>query len=66
MTHSSDEDRLQDYFWKLETLIPNPYKDWAKTVRPCKWERIIKERRKKNPDATGCEQVFETRVTRRD
>jgi hypothetical protein len=60
MTHSSDEDRLQDYFWKLEELIPNPYKDWAKAVRPCKWERIIEERRNKNPDGAGCEQVFET------
>ena len=60
MTHSSDADRLQDYFWKLEELIPNPYKDWAKAVRPCKWERIIKERRNKNLDGTGCEQVFET------
>jgi hypothetical protein len=53
MTHSSNEERLQDYFWKLEELIPNPYKDWAKAVRPCKWERIIKERQKKDPDAAG-------------
>jgi hypothetical protein len=30
--HSSDEDRLQDYFWKLEKLIPNPYRDWAKAM----------------------------------
>jgi hypothetical protein len=29
-------------------LIPNPYKDWAKVARPCKWERIIKERQNKN------------------
>jgi hypothetical protein len=48
MIPSSNEERLQDYFWKLETLIPNPYKDWAKAVRPCKWERIIKERQKKD------------------
>jgi hypothetical protein len=60
MIHSSNEDRLQDYFWKLETLIPNPYKDWAKVARPCKWERIIKERRKKDSDGAGCEQVFKT------
>jgi hypothetical protein len=53
MTPSSDEERLQDYFWKLEELIPNPYRDWAKCVRPCKWERIIKERQKKDPDAAG-------------
>jgi hypothetical protein len=48
MTHSSDEDRLQDYFWKLEKLIPNPYRDWAKAIRPCKWDRILKERQKKD------------------
>lgn len=60
MALPSDEDRLQDYFWKLETLIPNPYKDWAKGVRSCKWERIIKERQKKDPCGTGCKQVFET------
>jgi hypothetical protein len=53
MTHSSNEERLQDYFWKLEELIPNPYMDWAKAVRPCKWERIIKERQNKNPDVSG-------------
>jgi hypothetical protein len=53
MTPSSDEERLQDYFWKLEELIPNPYRGWGKCVRPCKWERIIKERQKKNPDGAG-------------
>jgi hypothetical protein len=54
MTPSSNEERLQDYFWKLEELIPNPYKDWAKAVRPCKWERIIKERQNKHPNGAGC------------
>jgi hypothetical protein len=53
MTPSTDEDRLQDYFWKLEKTIPNPFKGWEKGVRPCKWERIIKERQKKDPDAAG-------------
>jgi hypothetical protein len=49
----TEQERLQDYFWKLETLIPNPYKDWAKAARPCKWELIIKERQNKNPDGAG-------------
>lgn len=53
MTPSSDEDRLHDYLWNLEKIIPNPDKGWAKGVRPCKWERIIKERQKKDPDAAG-------------
>jgi hypothetical protein len=58
MTHSSDEDRLQDYFWKLETLIPNPYKDWAKSVRPCKWDRILKERQNKNESISISRKIF--------
>lgn len=49
----TDEERLADYFWKLEELIPNPGNDWAKAAKPCKWERIIKERQKKDPNATG-------------
>jgi hypothetical protein len=48
MDRPSDEDRLQDYFWKLEKLIPNPYRDWAKAIRPCKWDRILKQRLNKN------------------
>jgi hypothetical protein len=49
----TEQERLNDYFCKLEQLIPNPYKDWAKSVRPCKWERIIKERQNKDPDGAG-------------
>jgi hypothetical protein len=53
MDLSSDEQRLQDYLWNLEKVIPNPDKDWETFVRPCKWQRIIKERQKKNPDGAG-------------
>jgi hypothetical protein len=49
----TDEERLADYFWKLEELIPNPGNNWAKAAKPCKWERIIKERQKQDPNATG-------------
>jgi hypothetical protein len=48
MTPSSDEDRLQDYLWNLEKIIPNPDKGWEEGVRPCKWDRILKERQNKN------------------
>ena len=48
MTLSSDEDRLNDYLWNLEKIIPNPDKGWEEGVRPCKWQRIIKERQKKD------------------
>jgi hypothetical protein len=49
----SDEQRLQDYLWNLEKVIPNADKDWETFVRPCKWQRIIKERQKKDPDGAG-------------
>jgi hypothetical protein len=42
----SEEQRLLDYFWKLESLIPNPPKDWAKSAKSCKWQKILDERKK--------------------
>jgi hypothetical protein len=54
MPHSfTDQQRLNDYFWKLEQLIPNPYKDWAKSARPCKWDRMLKERKNKLANGAG-------------
>jgi hypothetical protein len=40
----SDQQRLENYFWELERLIPNPGKDWAKAAKPCKWAKILKEK----------------------
>jgi hypothetical protein len=48
----TEQERLQEYFWQLERLIPNPPRDWAKSARPCKWAKILKER-EDNPDGTG-------------
>jgi len=42
----TDQDRLDKYFWDLERVLPNPYKDWARATKPCKWLKIIKERQK--------------------
>jgi hypothetical protein len=42
MAPSSDEDRLQDYPWNLEKIIPNPDKGWEEGVRPCKWKKLAK------------------------
>jgi hypothetical protein len=42
----SEQQRLEDYFWKLESLIPNPGKDWAKSAKPCKWKKLLEERAK--------------------
>jgi len=48
----TEEDRLQKYFWDLEKLIPNPPANWAVNAKPCKWAKILAER-KKNPDVSG-------------
>ena len=49
----TEEDRLHQYFFELNRLIPNPPKDWAKAAKPCKWAKILKERKNKNPDGPG-------------
>jgi hypothetical protein len=48
----TNQERLEEYFWQLERIMPNPPKDWAKCSRPCKWAKILKER-KHNPDGPG-------------
>jgi hypothetical protein len=48
----TEKERLEQYFWELERLIPNPPRDWAKSARPCKWDKILKERNN-NPDGSG-------------
>jgi hypothetical protein len=48
----TEQERLEEYFWKLESLIPNPPRDWAKASKPCKWDKILKERMN-NPDGSG-------------
>ncbi len=50
----TEQERLQEYFWQLERLIPNPPRDWAKSARPCKWAKIIEEK-KNNLDVSGDE-----------
>jgi hypothetical protein len=40
----TEAERLQNYFWELETKIPNPGKDWARSAKECKWLKILKER----------------------
>lgn len=49
----TEEDRLHQYFFELNRLIPNPPKDWAKAAKPCKWAKILEERKNKNPDGPG-------------
>jgi hypothetical protein len=49
---TTEQERLEKYFWQLEQLIPNPLRDWAKSARPCKWAKILEEK-KNNPDGSG-------------
>lgn len=39
----TEQERLEEFFWKLERLIPNPPADWAKSARPCKWKKLLDE-----------------------
>jgi hypothetical protein len=48
----TEQERLEVYFGQLEQLIPNPHRDWAKAARPCKWAKILEEK-KNNPDGSG-------------
>jgi hypothetical protein len=48
----TEQERLEEFFRQLEYLIPNPPRDWAKAVRPCKWAKILEEK-KNNPDGSG-------------
>ena len=48
----TEQERLEEYFRQLESLIPNPPRDWAKASRPCKWDKILKERMT-DPDGSG-------------
>jgi hypothetical protein len=48
----TEADRLQKYFWDLEKLIPNPPKNWAVNSKPCKWLKLLEER-KSTSSGTG-------------
>ena len=48
-----EEEKLQEYFWKLESLIPNPPRDWEKNAKPCKWLKILKEQKSKSDVPRG-------------
>ena len=41
----SELERLEKFFLELEEKIPDPGKDWDKFLRPCKWDKILKEQK---------------------
>lgn len=48
----TDEERLEKYFEDLRRWMPNPPANWAVNAKPCRWAKILEEK-KDNPDATG-------------
>jgi hypothetical protein len=48
----TEAERLQKYFDSLVRLIPEPPRNWAVNAKPCRWAKILEEK-KNNPDATG-------------
>jgi hypothetical protein len=48
----TDEERLEKYFEELRRWMPPPPADWAVNAKPCRWAKILEEK-KDNPDATG-------------
>ena len=46
MPRITEAQRLEDYFAKLERLIPNPGANWARSAKPCKYAKILKERKR--------------------
>ena len=41
----TDAERLERYFMELQRAIPNPGRDWAKTAKPCKYLKLLEERK---------------------
>jgi len=49
----SESERFKKFFLELEEKIPNPRKDWDKFVRPCKWDKILKEQKQERDVPRG-------------
>lgn len=48
----SEEERLARYFLWLKHQIPHPPLGWEKKMQPCKWAKILEEK-KNSPDGSG-------------
>ena len=42
----TEAQRLQEYFWQLEKIMPNPPTNWAANAKECKYLKLLKERNK--------------------
>ena len=43
-----NQEALDKFFWELEAKLPNPPANWEKAAKPCKWSKILEERKKKD------------------
>ena len=49
---STNEERLKALMQKLETMFPMPPEDWKEKAKPCKYQKILDERRQAVVSAT--------------
>jgi hypothetical protein len=47
----TEAERLEQYFMDLARVIPNPGRDWAKSAVPCKYLKLLKERKERLQNA---------------
>ena len=58
----SDEERLAKFFAQLKGVFPRltEREVAAALARPCKYRKILEERKKQNPDGSGGQEIHET------
>lgn len=44
----TEEERLEEFFWKLQGMIPMPPKNWAANAKPCRWKKLLDEQAQKS------------------
>jgi hypothetical protein len=50
---TNEVERLQIYFDDLAKTFPVPPKDWEKNAKPCRYRKILEERKNKPDVPTG-------------
>ena len=48
----TEAERLERYFMELARVLPNPGRDWAKSAAPCKYLKLLEERKNNLQNAT--------------
>jgi len=43
-----NQEALDKFFWELESKLPNPPANWEKAAKPCKWSKILEEKKKES------------------